>query len=136
MTSKQQQTLKQNTESAKSKLVENGMSFTIKDELGESIEVNIPITKKLIEEISLAGNEVESIDDTNSITKAVQDKYFLNNISKVFHEVATSYHSKKLLELKAKSVGIEQKKAEMQEIVDDEMTEKYKKLVEKHTVKN
>lgn len=135
MTSKQQQTLKQNTESAKSKLVQDGMSFTIKDELGESIEVNIPITKKLIEEISLAGNEVESIDDTDSITKAVQDKYFLNNKSKVLHEVATSYHSKKLLELKAKSVGIETKKAEMQEIVPDELAEKYKALVEKHTVK-
>jgi len=135
MTSQQQQSLKQNTEIAKSKLVESGMSFTIKDELGESIEVNIPITKKLSEEISLAGNEVESIDDTDSITKAVQDKYFLNNKSKVLHEVATSYHSKKLLELKAKSVGIETKKAEMQEIVPDELTEKYKALVEKHTVK-
>lgn len=136
MTAKQQQTLKQNTEIAKSKLVENGMSFAIKDELGESIEVNIPITKKLIEEISLGGNEVESIDDTDSITKAIQDKYFLNNKQKVLHEVATSYHSKKLLEIKAKSVGIEQKKAEMQEVVPDELAEKYKKLVEKHTVKS
>jgi|GEM_PF-1286535 len=134
MTASEERILNETTNNAKSKIIENGMSFSIKDDVGVDVVVNIPITKKLLDEISLKGTEIENISDTDGIASIIQDVYFLKNKAKVLHEVATSYHSQKILGIKRTSIGIENKKAEMQEITSDEITEKYKKLVEKHRV--
>jgi|LakMenEpi03Aug12_release.lakeMendotaPanAssembly.Ray.scaffolds.fasta_scaffold00239_74 hypothetical protein len=128
--------LNETTATAKSKLVKDGISYTIKDDLGKDIVVNIPITNKLLDEIEINPNDIEDISDTIGISDAIKDKYFVKNLGKVLHEVATAYHSKKILGLKANSIGIENRKHEMGSIAPDEIEEKYKKLVEKHTVSN
>lgn len=136
LTASERKTLNETTATAKSKLVKDGISYTIKDDLGKDIVVNIPITNKLLDEIEINPNDIEDISDTIGISDAIKDKYFVKNLGKVLHEVATAYHSKKILGLKANSIGIENRKHEMGSIAPDEIEEKYKKLVEKHTVSN
>lgn len=120
---------------AKTKIIEQGISYTLKDELGADVIVNIPITKKLLDEIELNQENVEDVSDTDDIASKIKEKYFVKNMGKILHEVATTFHSKQLLDLKSKSIGIESRKSEMGEITPDEIDVKLKKLIEKHTVK-
>jgi len=121
---------------SKTKIIEDGLSYSIKDDLGNDVVINIPITKKLIDEIQLSRNEIEDISDTNDISAKIKERYLIKNFGKVAHEIATSYHSKKILDLKASSIGIENRKAEMGKNAEDEIDIKLKKLIEKHTVSN
>ncbi len=68
--------LNETTATAKSKLVKDGISYTIKDDLGKDIVVNIPITNKLLDEIEINPNDIEDISDTIGISDAIKDKYF------------------------------------------------------------
>lgn len=102
-----QATLNTLVDSAKQGIIKDGMKFSLTDG-DETIDVNVPISKKALDEISFLQNSFGEAFDLDDVKAKVLEQYALKNMIKIVHEASTSYHSKKLLEMKARGVGIEQ----------------------------
>jgi len=118
---KNNQVLSNTVNAVKSILEKEGLSYAIKDELGAEIKIKLPLSKNTIEAIKLNPNEVTSPDDTESVRNAFVSKILVNDFGKIIHEIATSYHSQKILGKKAESIGIESRKAEFEKMVSAEV---------------
>lgn len=93
----------------KSNLVKSGLSYAIKDELGVDIPIKLPLTQKALDKISVS---VTDPSNTADMIREISKEYLFENANKILHEVATAYHSQKILGKKASSIGIELKKHE------------------------
>lgn len=93
----------------KSNLVKSGLSYSIKDELGVDIPIKLPLTQKALDKISVS---VTDPSNTADMIREISKEYLFENANKILHEVATAYHSQKILGKKASSIGIELKKHE------------------------
>lgn len=97
----------------KESMIKDGLSVSIKDELGKEFQFKLPVSKavaeKILTNIKLAplpfdGSEP---DYTDQVTKIFKNAIIANNFDSYLHEYATAYHSQKLKELKATGVGVE-----------------------------
>lgn len=118
-TLKTQNTLSENVSKSIPDILKDGLSYSIKDDSGNALDIKVPVTKKALEEISLASNELQDVNDLSQIKAVLATKYVLKNLDKVIHEVATAYHSQKLLDKIAASKGIDTRKSEFESKTGD-----------------
>lgn len=97
----------------KESLIQSGLSISFKDENGVDFDLKTPVNQKVVDEIvtdilekgyRLSG---DSSDDTSKLKTILESQYFLKNKESIIKEYATAYHSKKILELQAKNVGVD-----------------------------
>lgn len=100
-------------------IIKDGLSYAITDDKGVQLEVKIPVTKKALEEISISLSELQDLSNPQEVKATLATKYVLKNIDKIVHEVATAYHSQKILGKIANSKGIEARKSEFESKTGD-----------------
>ncbi len=114
-----QNQFEQNINSQIPKIVEDGISYSIKDEKGEEIKVKIPVNKKALASLKIGFENSEAVKDLDGIKASLTQAYLLSNLDKVIHEIATAYHGQKIIEIEAAKKGIDIRKSEFETKVGD-----------------